>query len=93
MQGFSLCTHTYTPSLSHSLSLSLSSEYATDVNVMVARKAIQAIGRIALRLSTRANTCVDKLLALLIMEIDYITAETLVAMTSEYPPRDIRGLI
>lgn len=60
---------------------------------MVARKAIQAIGRIALRLSTRANTCVDKLLALLIMEIDYITAETLVAMTSEYPPRDIRGLI
>jgi len=85
MQGFSLCTHTHT--------LSLSSEYATDVNVMVARKAIQAIGRIALRLSTRANTCVDKLLALLIMEIDYITAETLVAMTSEYPPRDIRGLI
>lgn len=60
---------------------------------MVARKAIQAIGRIALRLSTRANTCVDKLLALLIMEIDYITAETLVAMTSEYPPRDIRRLI
>ena len=63
--------------------LPLSSEYATDVNVMVARKAIQAVGCIALRLSARANTCVDKLLSLLTMDVDYITAETLVAMTSE----------
>ena len=74
----------FLPSLPISLLLSpLSSEYATDVNVMVARKAIQAVGCIALRLSARANTCVDKLLSLLTMDVDYITAETLVAMTSE----------
>ena len=58
-------------------------EYAADVNVLVARQAIQAIGQISLQLSSRANTCVDKLLSLLTMDIDYVTSETLVAMTSE----------
>ena len=58
-------------------------EYATDVNVLVAKQAIHAIGKIALKLSARANTCVDKLLSLLTMDIDYVTSETLVAMTSE----------
>ena len=59
------------------------SEYATDVNVLVARKAIQAIGKIALRVAARANTCADKLVSLLAMEIDYVTAETLVSLASE----------
>ena len=59
------------------------SEYATDVNVLVARKAIQAIGKIALRVAARANTCADKLVSLLVMEIDYVTAETLVSLASE----------
>ena len=59
------------------------SEYATDVNVLVARKAIQAIGKIALRVSARANTCADKLVSLLAMEIEYVTAETLVSLASE----------
>lgn len=59
------------------------SEYATDVNSLVARHAIQAVGRIALRLPARANICIDKLLSLLTMEIDYVTSETLVVMTSE----------
>lgn len=63
--------------------LSLIREYAADVNVLVAKQAIQAIGQISLQLSTRANTCVDKLLSLLTMEIDYVTSETLVAMTSK----------
>ncbi len=63
---------------------SFSSEYATDVNVPVARNAIQSVGRIALHLSARANVCVDKLLALLQLDVDYVTAETLVVMTSEY---------
>ncbi len=51
--------------------------------MLVARKSIQAIGHIALRLPARANTCVEKLLSLLNMEIDYVTSETLVATTSE----------
>ena len=53
------------------------------MNVLVARKAIQAIARIALQLSARANTCADKLVSLLSMEIDYVTAEMLVAIASE----------
>jgi AP-4 complex subunit beta-1 len=57
-------------------------EYAADVNVLVAKQAIQAVGQISLQLSTRANTCVDKLLSLLTMDMDYITSETLVAMTN-----------
>ena len=57
--------------------------YATDVNVSVAQKAVQAICNIALRLTGRADLCVDKLLSLFAMETDYVTAEALVAMTSE----------
>lgn len=53
------------------------------MNSLVARNAIQAVGRIALRLQSRANICVDKLLSLLVLEIDYVTSETLVVMTSE----------
>ena len=71
-----MCTHTHTHTHTHS-------EYATDVNAQVASKSIQAIGHIAIRLTTRADICVDKLLSLLSMDIDYVTSETLVAMTSE----------
>ena len=53
------------------------------MNSLVARNAIQAVGRIALRLPSRANFCVDKLLALLQLKVDYITSETVVVMTSE----------
>lgn len=59
------------------------SVYATDVNSLVARKAIQAVGRIALRLPARANSCVYKLLLLLHLNIDYITSETIAVMTSK----------
>ncbi len=58
-------------------------EYATDVNAQVARESIRAIGHIALKLVTRADICVDKLLSLLSMDIDYVTSETLVITTSE----------
>lgn len=62
----------------------LRSECATDVNTPVARYAIQAVGSIALRLPTRASICVDKLLALLQLDVDYVTSETLVIMASEH---------
>ena len=57
--------------------------YATDVNALVARNAIQAMGSIALRLPARANKCSDKLVSLLGFNIDYVTSETLVTMTSK----------
>ena len=53
------------------------------MNSLVARQAIQAVGKIALRVSARANICVDKLLSLLSIEIDYVTSETIIVMTSE----------
>ena len=62
---------------------SIDSESATDVSTSVAQKAIQAIGIIAIQLPPQANMCVDKLLALLVMEIDHITSEVMVTMTSE----------
>ena len=58
-------------------------EYATDVNSLVARHAIEAVGKIALKLQARANVCVDKLLSLLNLEIDYVTSQALVVMTSK----------
>ena len=82
-----MSTHSLSSSSSSlSLSLSLStcySEYATDVNVLVARKAIQAIGKIALRLPGRANTCTHKLISLLSMEISHVTSEALISLASE----------
>ena len=50
----------------------------------MAQKAIKAIGIIALQLPSLANMCVDKLLSLLVMEIDHITSEVMVTMTSEH---------
>ena len=50
----------------------------------MAQKAIKAIGIIALQLPPLANMCVDKLLSLLVMEIDHITSEVMVTMTSEH---------
>ena len=51
--------------------------------MLVARKAVRAVGRIALRLPERANTCADKLMSLLSMEISYVTSEALIALASE----------
>ena len=80
----SLCdTHTHTHTHTYTLCLIPYSEYATDVNVLVARKAIQAIGKIALRLPGRANTCTEKLLSLISMEISHVTCEALVSLASK----------
>ena len=54
------------------------------MNVLVARKAIQAVGKIALRLPGRANTCTDKLISLLAMEISHVSCEALVSLASEF---------
>lgn len=56
---------------------------AADVSSSVAQQAIQAIGSIAVRVSSRANMCVDKLMTLLSMEIDHITSEIIIIMASE----------
>ena len=74
---------TYPLSLSSPFVFSFPSVMAADMSSSVAQQAIQAIGSIAVRVSSRANMCVDKLMTLLSMEIDHITSEVIVIMTSE----------
>ena len=77
-----MCTYKYTRLLL--IIILLYSESATDVNTHVAQMAIQAIGKISVRIGSQANICVDSLLALLNMEIDHITSETVTTMTSKF---------
>eukprot|EP00897_Mesotaenium_endlicherianum_P009523 jgi/Mesen1/859/ME000114S10944 len=52
------------------------SEYAANVDVVIARESIRAVGQIALQ-SYDVNGIVDRLLQFLEMDTDYVTAETL----------------
>ena len=58
-------------------------ECATDVNASVAQCALQSIGKICVTVTTHANHCIDTLLSLLALEIDHMTSEIMVTMTSE----------
>ena len=71
------------PSSTLPWSILCSSEYASDVHVLIACKAIQALGTMALRLPEHVQTCTIKLMSLMSLNIDYITAEIFVAFTSE----------
>jgi len=65
-------------------------EYVTDVNIEVARQAIRTIGNIAWRLPLSAQRVIGELLGLLEMDIDYVSAETVIAMKDllrKYPER------
>eukprot|EP00252_Welwitschia_mirabilis_P020113 TRINITY_DN4851_c0_g1_i1.p1 TRINITY_DN4851_c0_g1~~TRINITY_DN4851_c0_g1_i1.p1 ORF type:complete len:844 (-),score=200.12 TRINITY_DN4851_c0_g1_i1:295-2826(-) len=53
------------------------SEYAANVDVVIARESVRAVGKIALQ-QYDVNAIVDRLLQFLEMEKDYVTAETLV---------------
>ena len=53
-------------------------EYAANVDVLIARESIRAVGKIALQ-QYDVNAIVDRLLQFLEMEKDYVTAETLVS--------------
>ena len=55
-------------------------EYVTDVDVDVARRAIQTIGHIAWRLPNSATRVIQEMLKLLEVDIEYVTAETVIAM-------------
>ena len=51
--------------------------------MLVACKAVEAMGHIALQLAEHAQTCVVKLLSLLSVDVDFITAGIMMAFTSE----------
>lgn len=56
------------------------SEYVTDVDVDISRRAIRAIGKIAIRVPPTAEIIVGSLTALLELDIDYVSTEAAVVM-------------
>lgn len=58
-------------------------EYITSESHLVAVKAIQAVGRIAVRLPDCCEVCVDKLVSLITLTADHVVSEALVALSSK----------
>lgn len=56
------------------------SEYVTDVDAEISRRAIRAIGKIAIRVPSTAEMIVGSLTALLELDIDYVSTEAAVVM-------------
>ncbi|SCU85909.1 LADA_0D10748g1_1 [Lachancea dasiensis] len=50
-------------------------EYATDIDIQMSRKAIRAVGNLAVKLEQSADDCVSLLLDLLDFEVEYIIQE------------------
>jgi hypothetical protein len=61
----------------------LCSEYVTDVSAITARHAIQSIGQISGSVPNSMGHTLEKLLSFSDLEIDYVTAGTLVAIRGE----------
>jgi len=51
-------------------------EYGTEVDIQMSRKAIRAIGNLAVRLDAAAKPCIDVLLSLISNGIDYVVQES-----------------
>lgn len=56
------------------------SEYVTDVDADISRRAIRAIGKIAVRVASTAEMIVGSLTTLLELDIDYVSTEAAVVM-------------
>jgi len=56
------------------------SEYVTDVDAEISRRAIRAIGKIAVRLPPTAEMIVTSLTSLLELDIDYVSTESAIVM-------------
>lgn len=63
-------------------------EYVTDVDAEISRRAIRAIGKIAVRVPSTAEMIVGSLTGLLELDIDYVSTESAVVMADlvrKYP--------
>lgn len=56
------------------------SEYVTDVDVEISRRAIRAIGKMAVRVPSTAELIVSSLTTLLELDIDYVSTEAAICM-------------
>lgn len=55
------------------------SEYVTDIDTNIARKSIQALGGIAIRLPKMATPIVKQLTTFIAMQSENVTNETIIA--------------
>ena len=58
-------------------------EYVSGVDIELARKAVRAIGEIAIRVPVAAEVVVESMLELVEMEAEYVRAETVIVMQGE----------
>lgn len=66
------------------------SEYVTDVDAGIARKAIKGIGTIAIKLPAAVDEAIEQLLGFLDLNIDYVSAEAVIVVKDllrAYPDR------
>jgi len=55
-------------------------EYATEVDVDFVRKAVRAIGRCAIKLERAAERCINVLLDLIRLKVNYVVQEAIVVI-------------
>lgn len=63
-------------------------EYATEIDVHFVRKAVRAIGKLAIKIESAARTCIDALLDLVSAKVPYIVQEATVVIRNifrKYP--------
>ena len=65
-------------------------EYATEIDVHFVRKSVRAIGKLAIKIESAAQDCIDSLLELVATKVSYIVQEATVVIRNifrKYPNR------
>ncbi|KAK4056663.1 hypothetical protein OIO90_002215 [Microbotryomycetes sp. JL221] len=70
-------------------------EYAAEVDVEFVRKAVRAIGRIAIKIGSAADLCITTLLALVKTKVNYVVQEAIVVIKDIFRryPNQYEGII
>ena len=55
-------------------------EYAQEVDIDFVRKAVNAIGRVAIKLDSTADRCVNVLLDLIKLKVNYVVQEAVIVI-------------
>lgn len=65
-------------------------ECATEIDVQIAHKSVRAIGKLAVKIESAANTCVEELMELISTQVSYIIQEATIVLKNifrKYPTR------
>ncbi|GAA5964707.1 hypothetical protein JCM3765_004363 [Sporobolomyces pararoseus] len=70
-------------------------EYASEVDVEFVRKSVRTIGRLAIKISSSADTCISVLLQLVTTKISYVVQEAIVVIKDIFRryPNQYEGII